>query len=238
MIVRNPFCPWLLLSLVAHSVVCLSLLCVETRTQSGNTVKATTLRVSLNTPSAQKERESVPKHQALDSTSAIIHTVEHSQPEEEQKRPEEKQQPERQVQALQRPTESPANPQPVQAIAQQPIAQQLVAQQPMSEAIDALEQPASTGESQPFQQWLTSLQQSINTNKDYPFQARRRRLSGDVEIEMEISPGGTLVNARVIQGAKVFHKSILRAVHASFPRPPTGSRKPITVHLAVHYRLR
>lgn len=89
-----------------------------------------------------------------------------------------------------------------------------------------------------FEQWLASLQYAINRQKNYPYQARRRNVSGEVEVELKVSADGSLLDARIVRGKKVFHQSTLKAVHSAFPMPPTPKSHPVTVHLTVHYNLR
>ena len=90
----------------------------------------------------------------------------------------------------------------------------------------------------PFEQWLASLQFAINQRKAYPYQARRRNVSGEVEVMLEVSPDGSLIHVEIARGRKIFHSSTLNAVHSAFPMPPTLKDEPVTVHLTVHYSLR
>ncbi|MET4710635.1 energy transducer TonB [Endozoicomonas lisbonensis] len=89
-----------------------------------------------------------------------------------------------------------------------------------------------------FEQWLATLQHAINQNKTYPYQARRRNLSGSVEVMLEVNPDGSLIKAEITRGRKVFHNSTLRAIRNAFPASRTHKDSPVTVHLTVHYQLR
>jgi protein TonB len=105
------------------------------------------------------------------------------------------------------------------------------------EPIDQLSQSENKNEkTDEFQQWVAQLQYRINRNKAYPYQAKRRRLEGEVKMEAIINSDGTLQNARILSGRKVFQASSLKAIHQSLPLPPPD-QQPVTVVFSIHYRL-
>ncbi len=95
---------------------------------------------------------------------------------------------------------------------------------------------SNNNDSDEFQQWTAQLQYRINRNKTYPYQAKRRRLEGEVKMEAEINPDGTLAKARMLAGKKAFETSSLKAIERSLPLPPPN-KKSVTVIFSIHYRL-
>ncbi len=83
------------------------------------------------------------------------------------------------------------------------------------------------------------IKQIIKKNKSYPKRAVRREIEGTVKIKFTISPQGKLISFDIIEGQKIFHKSITQAVQDSFPLTPPKDifKKNIDLTLAIEYRL-
>jgi len=89
------------------------------------------------------------------------------------------------------------------------------------------------------QKYYTSIKEAINKNKSYPRVAVKRGIEGIVKIKFTISKFGELISFNIIEGKRVFKKSISNAVHSSFPiKPPKGILSSNTqLSLMVNYRL-
>lgn len=89
------------------------------------------------------------------------------------------------------------------------------------------------------QQYYTSIKEAINKNKSYPRVAVKRGIERIVKIKFTISKLGELVSFSVVEGKRIFKKSISNAVHSSFPiKPPKGILSSNTqLSLMVDYRL-
>ncbi len=69
--------------------------------------------------------------------------------------------------------------------------------------------------------YYTKIKQTIDKNKSYPKVAVRRGIQGDVKINFTISKEGHLLSFKIIDGKKIFLKSITKAIKNSFPiKPP------------------
>ena len=88
-----------------------------------------------------------------------------------------------------------------------------------------------------FSQWLTTLQQSINRHKEYPFQARRRNITGNVEVRIQVAADGSLIAVEILEGKKVFYKNTRKAIEDSFPMPAPPQGKKQTITVTVKYSL-
>jgi protein TonB len=69
-------------------------------------------------------------------------------------------------------------------------------------------------------QYYTQIKKTIDKNKSYPKVAVRRGIQGDVQIQFTISKTGELLSFKILDGKKVFFKSIQEAVKNSFPLTP------------------
>jgi protein TonB len=69
-------------------------------------------------------------------------------------------------------------------------------------------------------QYYTQIKQTIDKNKSYPKVAVRRGIQGDVQIQFTISRTGELLSFKILDGKKVFFKSIHEAIKNSFPLTP------------------
>jgi len=89
------------------------------------------------------------------------------------------------------------------------------------------------------ERYYTKIKERINRNKSYPRKALKRGIEGDVKVEFKISNTGKIISSKVIQGKKVFHKSIKKAINDSFPLlPPEGLfSQNITLTLTLRYIL-
>ena len=102
--------------------------------------------------------------------------------------------------------------------------------------------PASFSETvnkaDPIKRWLSELQQRINRHRRYPRQAIKRGLEGDVRVQAVINPDGTLANAEVLSGHRIFHGDSLRSLKNALPfLPPAGTIQPVTMIFTIHYKL-
>ena len=143
-------------------------------------------------------------------------------------------------------TQLPApTPHPEKAVEQVKAVQQRASTETASPATESSEistpdtdSSQQSGQTSDFEQWLARLQTAINQNKTYPWQARRRHLSGSVEVVLKVNPDGSLIKAEIIRGRKAFHNSTLTAIRNAFPTSQTHKDRPVSVHLTVHYHLR
>jgi len=89
------------------------------------------------------------------------------------------------------------------------------------------------------QKYFTQIKQLINQNKLYPKIAIKRGIEGVVKISFTISKHGELLSVHIIEGKKVFQKSIKQAVKKSFPNiPPPGIfDKNVQLSLTIAYKL-
>jgi len=68
--------------------------------------------------------------------------------------------------------------------------------------------------------YFEKLKQTISKNKSYPKTAIRRNIEGDVKISLTVSPNGELLDFKIIEGHRIFKKSIKKAMQKSFPFKP------------------
>jgi protein TonB len=87
--------------------------------------------------------------------------------------------------------------------------------------------------------YYTKIKELINKNKYYPKVAARRGIEGFVKINFTISQYGELVSFKMLEGKRIFKKSIQEAVINSFPlKPPKGLLTSNTqLSLKIAYRL-
>ena len=87
--------------------------------------------------------------------------------------------------------------------------------------------------------YYTQIKETINKNKSYPKMAIKRGIEGIVKIQFEISKDGKLLSFNIIEGKRVFKKSIEKAVKNSFPlTPPENTLVSNTsLSLTIDYRL-
>jgi len=87
--------------------------------------------------------------------------------------------------------------------------------------------------------YYTQIKETINKNKSYPKMAIKRGIEGIVKIQFEISKDGKLLSFNIIEGKRVFKKSISQAVKNSFPlTPPENTLVSNTsLSLTIDYRL-
>jgi len=87
--------------------------------------------------------------------------------------------------------------------------------------------------------YYTQIKETINKNKSYPKMAIKRGIEGIVKIQFEISKDGKLLSFNIIEGKRVFKKSIEKAVKNSFPlTPPQNTLVSNTsLSLLIDYRL-
>jgi len=87
--------------------------------------------------------------------------------------------------------------------------------------------------------YYTTIKEAINKNKSYPRVAVKRGIEGMVKIKFTISKFGELVSFHIVDGKKIFKKSISNAIRNSFPlTPPKGVLSSNTqLSLMVNYRL-
>lgn len=87
--------------------------------------------------------------------------------------------------------------------------------------------------------YLTKLKETISKNKSYPRSAIRRELEGDVKISLTISPNGELLSFKIVEGNRIFKKSIQKSVQKSFPLKPKKDifLSNLDLSLTISYRL-
>lgn len=89
------------------------------------------------------------------------------------------------------------------------------------------------------EQYFNNIKNKISKNKSYPRKAVRRGIQGDVKVEFIISPTGELISFKILEGKRVFNKSIQKAINRSFPFLPPQDvfTSNITLTLTVRYTL-
>lgn len=87
--------------------------------------------------------------------------------------------------------------------------------------------------------YLKNIREKINKNKSYPRIARKGHIQGNVQVSFTISPNGKLLSYEIINGKKVFHKSITKALHKTFPFPIDKGifSSNLTVNIEIIYAL-
>jgi len=87
--------------------------------------------------------------------------------------------------------------------------------------------------------YYTQIKETINKNKSYPKIAIKRGIEGIVKIEFTISKDGKLLSFNIIEGKRVFIKSIAQAVKNSFPLTPPKDvlTANTSLSLMINYRL-
>ena len=68
--------------------------------------------------------------------------------------------------------------------------------------------------------YYTKIKQTIDKNKSYPKIAVRWGIQGKVKIQFTISKNGELLSYKILDGKKIFLKSISKAIKNSFPLSP------------------
>ncbi|MCK5110466.1 MAG: TonB family protein [Arcobacteraceae bacterium] len=88
-------------------------------------------------------------------------------------------------------------------------------------------------------QYYTKIKNTINKNKSYPKIAIRRGIQGEVKIKFTISPKGELISYKIIEGKKIFKKSVVIAIKNSFPlEAPKGLFKNnLDLFISIKYNL-
>jgi len=80
---------------------------------------------------------------------------------------------------------------------------------------------------------------SIEKQKHYPRVARRRRLTGDVEVHFVLLPGGTVKDISTSGAHKVLRRAAEQAVQQASPflTPPAGLSLPREVRYIMRFEL-
>jgi len=92
---------------------------------------------------------------------------------------------------------------------------------------------------QNIQIYYSQIKERINTNKSYPKMAIKRGIEGVVKVQFTISKNGELLSFHIIEGKRIFKKSISEAVKNSFPLTPPKNllTKNTSLSLMINYRL-
>jgi len=87
--------------------------------------------------------------------------------------------------------------------------------------------------------YYTKIKEPINKNKTYPRMAIKRGIEGIVKIKFTISKDGELLSFHIVEGKKVFKKSISEAIKNSFPLTPPKDAliSNTSLSLKIDYRL-
>ncbi|MGB3751179.1 MAG: energy transducer TonB [Arcobacteraceae bacterium] len=87
--------------------------------------------------------------------------------------------------------------------------------------------------------YYAQIKELINKNKYYPKRAVQRGIEGIVEIRFTISKYGELISFEIVEGKRIFKKSIQNAVEKSFPLKPPADvlSKNTQLSLKVAYNL-
>lgn len=87
--------------------------------------------------------------------------------------------------------------------------------------------------------YYTKIKQTIDKNKSYPKVAVRRGIQGEVKIQFTISKSGELLSYKILDGKKIFLKSISEAIKNSFPLTPPNDifTSNLDLKLTLQYKL-
>ena len=87
--------------------------------------------------------------------------------------------------------------------------------------------------------YYSQIKQTIDKNKSYPQVAVRRGIQGEVKIQFTISKDGELLSYKILDGQKIFFKSISEAIQNSFPLTPPNDifTSNLDLKLTLHYKL-
>ncbi|MEO1954692.1 MAG: TonB family protein [Campylobacterales bacterium] len=90
------------------------------------------------------------------------------------------------------------------------------------------------------QKYYKLIKQTITLYKKYPKKAIRRGVQGFVKVKFIVSANGELVSIDIIDGKKIFYKSVKKAIKKTFPlSPPKGVfSKNFELEVKLVYRLR
>ena len=106
----------------------------------------------------------------------------------------------------------------------------------------ALAVPGGTGAGAEYRAYYDGIRRLIRESLRYPPAARRRGLSGTVEIEVEVRPSGTVGAAAVVRSSshRVLDDAALDAVRAlpRMPFPPGLPPRALRVRIPVDFELR
>lgn len=69
-------------------------------------------------------------------------------------------------------------------------------------------------------QYFATIKKRIDQNKSYPRMAVKRAIEGDVKIKFTISKHGELLSFQIVDGKRIFKKSIIKAIEKTFPLAP------------------
>jgi len=89
------------------------------------------------------------------------------------------------------------------------------------------------------QLYFAKVKEIINENKTYPKKAKRRGISGVVEVDFIVSKDGKFLKIEKLSGKKIFYKSVKKALKNSFPiqTPKNLFQKDIHLHLKLVYNI-
>jgi len=90
------------------------------------------------------------------------------------------------------------------------------------------------------QKYYKLIKQTITLYKKYPKKAIRRGIQGFVKVKFIVSANGELVSIDIIDGKKIFYKSVKKAIKKTFPLPPPKSvfSKNFELEVKLVYRLK
>ena len=117
---------------------------------------------------------------------------------------------------------------------QKPIVKQIVTKRQITKTVNEDEIKAKQNI------FFANLKKRINKNKSYPKVARRRGIQGEINVEFTISANGNIADIKILEGRKLFHKSVKKAIEKSFPVeiPQELFSFPLTFSLKVLYKLK
>ena len=90
------------------------------------------------------------------------------------------------------------------------------------------------------QKYYKLIKQTITLHKKYPKKAIRRGIQGFVKVKFIVSTNGELVSIDIIDGKKIFYKSVKKAIKKTFPLPPPKGvfSKNFELEVKLVYRLK
>ena len=90
------------------------------------------------------------------------------------------------------------------------------------------------------QKYFQLIRNMINQNKNYPRKARKRGIQGVVIVKFTVSKNGKLLTIDMIDGKKIFYKSVKDAIYNTFPisTPKDTFKDNFQLELKMVYRLK
>ena len=87
--------------------------------------------------------------------------------------------------------------------------------------------------------YFSKIKQTLDKNKIYPRIAVKRAIEGSVKVQFTLTQYGELISFEILDGQRIFKKSIAKAIQKSFPiKPPSDIFKEnLDLFVTLNYKL-